>query len=88
MFKSKLIKESWNFHGFQSGETSDSIEEYISPVVWFRIVNSKKQLIGPDKVQRLGWPVSNYKIEKISQEEAESLKSSSTYDDFYKSYRK
>lgn len=85
-----LIKESWRFHGFRgSGSIYDicSIEEYKSPDICYRILKYDESIIyDVNRVNKLGWPVSEYKIEQISSDAAEYLENNK-WDDYYKCYR-
>jgi hypothetical protein len=82
-----LIKESWQFHGFQSGPNGEIEKVVLSPRS-FRIVTYNSSLrYDIDRVNRMGWPVSQYKIEKISKEEAIKLAQENKYDSYYKCFR-
>lgn len=86
-----MIKESWNFLGFEEGEDGWPVARLFGkPNDRFRIINRFKQpfwVASIDNVSRLGWPVANYKTEKISKKEAENLIANATWDQFYKCYK-
>lgn len=82
----KLIKESWNFGGFTDDGTG--MIEYISPTKWIRIKKLKEaKLQSNSDPSRMGWPLHNYKTEKVTKQEALDLINKANYDEFYKLYK-
>lgn len=84
-----LIKESWYFHGFEGNGLFD-LKEVVSTTPNFRFGyfdSSINYSIG--RVNCMGWPVSTYKVEKVKEEEINSIKSDKTYifDSSYDSWR-
>jgi len=86
-----LIKESWNFSGYQEGLDGWPEEIIFNPEKkWFRIIDLKQNpnwKFNINNVKGLGWNVYNYEAEEISYREAGLLIKNSTWDDYYKSYK-
>jgi hypothetical protein len=86
--KNYLIKESWNFLGYEEGDDGWPVTKlFEKPDSRFRIISDTSKWEASIKnVSRMGWPITNYKTVKISQEEADNLISRSKWNNFYKCY--
>src|SRR5688500_1727528 len=79
------IKESWCFHGFGSGSILPNTVrvndmEFKNLDKLFRLFQYHPNLrLSVDRVNRLGWPVSDYEAEIISEEEVNKLKGDPKY---------
>lgn len=85
---SKVAVESWNFHGFMSGDADNAIIEFINPKRCYKFGKySIVNMYNESRVNRMGWPVSRYKMQVVTEEEAEALKATLKFDEFNKVYR-
>lgn len=67
------IKESWYFHGFGSGEGNE-IQEYKNKNKSFRFIQYKNWMqLDISRVNRQGWPVSDYSYEKVTEEQMKEV---------------
>lgn len=77
------IKESWCFHGFGYGIdniTRISNIEYKDNDKVFRLLQYNPHLrLDINRVNRMGWPVSDYEIEIITQDEVNKLEKDPNY---------
>ena len=85
-----LIKESWRFHGFRAEGNIfnfSSVTEVKSKDICYRLLIYDDTITYDiNRVNRQGWPVSEYKIEQITPEQEQVLKLNE-YDNYYKCYR-
>jgi hypothetical protein len=85
---SKIAVESWNFHGFMSGDKDNEVIEFIDSKRVYKFAEYNFwNMYNEGRVNRMGWPVSRYKMQVVTEEEAEALKAMLKFDSFYKVYR-
>lgn len=83
------LKESWCFHGFSGTGAPgfDDTTEYVGPPVFRFVSYSPDTTYDSSRVNRMGWPVSRYAIEIVTEDEMAALIKGARWDDYYHVYR-